>query len=151
MDGRLGRVAGAGCADLVEHLGLEGHGGADGRDEGRQLVVALLEGHVDVGPGPLAAALQADDVVVGDDREEADQHDAEDGGDQERQLDRHGHADMLSMTPSASALKTAIPTPTSPSRKAGSWCLVAAAGPPRYTAIAPPGPRASTSVSAAMA
>ena len=90
---------------------------ADGRDEGGQLVMALLEGHVDVGPGALAAALQADDVVVGDHREEARQHDGQDSGDQERQLDGHGHADMLSMTPSASALKTAMPDADEPEQE----------------------------------
>ena len=34
----------------VEDLRLEGHGPADGRHQGRQLVVALLQGDVHVGP-----------------------------------------------------------------------------------------------------
>ena len=55
-----------------------------------QLVVALLQRHVHVGPGALAATLQRDHVVEGGDGQEADQHQREDGGDDEGELDGHG-------------------------------------------------------------
>ena len=67
-----------------EHLLLEGHGAAHGGHEVGQLVVALLERHVDVGPGTLAAPLEGDDVVVGDDDEEDDEHERKDQPDCQR-------------------------------------------------------------------
>ena len=70
VDRGVGLVARPSLGDLFEHLFLELHGALDRGHQVGQLVVALLEGHVDVGPGALAAPLQGDDVVVAVDDEE---------------------------------------------------------------------------------
>ena len=120
MDRRLWFVGRSSPRDILEHLRLKGHHPAHGGDQVGQLVVALLEHHVDVGPGPLTTSLQRDHVVVRDHHQEHQQDQRQRDTDPDRELQTHRYRVPVSMPPRAKAQSTVITAPRRPTMKAES-------------------------------
>src|SRR5947207_10401766 len=146
-DRRLRLVGTSQPRHLREHVLLKAHDATDRGHEIRELVVALLQGDVDVRPAAVRELRELDDRVVGDIREETDHAQRDDNREQRRGLPGRHASQPSTVTAKRTAPPMASTAPASPAMNSHWSNEAAVAGSPSAMSRLEPGTAARTSVS----